>query len=91
MAMSVYMHCDYGSGCNKIYPIFISKCVDEISFIFLSRVHIWSTYPAKFHLASNVILFDVIRGCNGTVRINVISNLGTYLAIIGSSMCAINI
>ena len=65
--------------------------MNEISFLFLSRVHIWSTYPAKFHLASSATLFDVIRGYNGTVRISVISNLGAYLATIGSSMCAMNI
>ena len=52
---------------------------------------IWSTYSAKLHLAANEVIFSVIRGYNGTVRILVISNLCTYLAIIWSSPCAINI
>ena len=72
-------------------PIFISERVNEISFIFLSRVNILSTYPAKIHLASSAVLFHVIRGYNGTVRISVISNLGAYLATIGNSLCAISI
>ena len=50
--------------------------MNEILFIFLSRVHIWGTYPVKIHLASNAILFHVIRGYNGPFRISVISNLG---------------
>ena len=65
--------------------------MNEISFSFLSRVHIWSTYLEKIHLAANEIIFRVIRGYNETVRILVISNLCTYFAIIGSAICAINI
>ena len=67
-------------------PIFILEVVNEISFSFLSRAHIKCTY-----LAANEIVFRVMRGYNGTVRILVISNLYTYLAIVGSSICAINI
>ena len=65
--------------------------MNEISFSFLSRVHIWSTYSTKIHLAANEIIFRVIRGYKRTVRILVISNLCTYLAIIWSFICAINI
>ena len=70
------------------------KCSDlmnEISCSFLSRVHIWSTYSAKIHLAANEIIFRVIRGYGGTFLTFVISNLYMYLAIIGSCICAINI
>ena len=42
-------------------------------------------------LAANEIIFRVIRGYNGTVRKLLISNLCTYLTIIGRSICAINI
>ena len=45
----------------------------------------------KIQLATKEIIFRVIRGYNGIFRIFVISNLCTYLANIGSSICAINI
>ena len=65
--------------------------MNEILCSFLSRAPIRSTYSAKIHLAANEIIFCIIRGYNGTFQIFVISNLCTYLAIIGSSICAINI
>ena len=34
-----------------------------------------SAYLSKLHLAANEIIFHVIRGCNGTVRILVKANL----------------
>ena len=61
--------------------------MNEISFSFLSRVHIWSAYSTKIHLAANEIIFLVISGYNRTVRILVISNLCTSIC----SICAINI
>ena len=64
--------------------------MNEISCSFVNCVHIWSTYSVKIHLAANEIIFRVIRGYNGTFHIFVISNLYTYLATIGSSICAIN-
>ena len=33
------------------------EAVNEISFSFFSRVHIWSTYSTEIHLAANEIIF----------------------------------
>ena len=67
------------------------EAVNEISFSFLSRIHIWGTYSMKIHFAANEIIFRVIRAYNGTVGILVISILCTYLAIIENCICDINI
>ena len=46
---------------------------------------------SEHHLAASEIIFHVSKGYNGTVRMLVMSNLCKYLAIIGSSIRAINI
>ena len=61
-------------------------------YFHVSVVHTYEVRnQRKIHLAASEIMFHVIRDYNGAVQILVKSDLCTFLAILGSCVCSINI